>query len=203
MDAEQFSQAIVEIVALPAHERHAQLANLHSQFFTAYLAALRAISTRQAGEKLTTAGDERTLGQVVGHILAWDRFSIQAAGDILAGVEQPRTVVNVDGFVDTDGQIRNFRDVDEFNAYFAEQHAGQDWVTIQMAAIDAAIALHALFTQDDLLTFERLDQTRPWRKELPNGTVIDDLRMGWVLWIMILEHYAVDHADELGIETLA
>jgi hypothetical protein len=203
MDAEQFSQAILEIVALPPHERHAQMANLHSQFFTAYLAALRAISTKQAGEPIATEGDERTLAQIVGHILAWDRFSIQAAGDILAGVEQPRTVLNVQGFVDTDGQIRNFQSVDEFNAYFAERHAALDWVTIQMAAIDAAIALHALFTQDDLLTFERLEQTKPWRKELPNGDKIEDLPMGWVLWLMVLEHYAVDHADELGLETLA
>lgn len=203
MDAETFSQSLIDTVALPPAERHEQMISLHARVYTAYLAALQGISTKQAGQPVDAGEDRRTLAQVVGHITAWDRFGIQAVGDMLSGVEHPRAVTSVKGFVDTDGKIIDFKDVDEFNAYHAQKQAGWDWVQIQMEAIDAATVLHSLFTLPDLLTFERLDRTSPWRYQLPNGATVEDTGMGWCLWMILLQHYAIDHAAELAIEIVS
>jgi hypothetical protein len=203
MDAEIFAKYVIDAMRLPPAERHEQMVSLHSQIYTAYLAALQAISTEQAGQPVNVGADHRTLGQVVGHITAWDRFGIQAVGDILAGVRHPRAVTGVEGFVDADGKLHNFKNVHEFNAYHARQQAGRKWVELQMEAIDAATALHALYTLPDLLTFQRLDHTDPWRCPLPSGAIIEDIGMGWCLWILLLRHYAVDHAVELQIEVVA
>lgn len=203
MDAETFSKYVSDAMALPPAERHEQMVSLHSQIYTAYLAALQAISSEQAGQPVNIGADQRTLAQVVGHIAAWDRFNIQAVGDILAGVRHPRAVTSVKGFVDTDGKLHNFKNMHEFNAYHAQQQAGRKWVDLQMEAIDAATILYSLFTLPDLITFRRLDQTNPWRCQLPNGATIENIGMGWCLWIVLLGHYAIDHAAELQIEVVS
>jgi hypothetical protein len=59
--------------------------------------------------------------------------------------------------------------------------------------------LHALFTQPHLLTAERLEQTQRHRKRLYSGAVLEEVAMGWSLWIIALEHEGVEHAPELGM----
>lgn len=66
--------------------------------------------------------DGRTLAQVVGHIAEWERFTILAVGEIIAGVHWPR-IMNLSGYVEPDGQVREFTSVDAFNDYQAIKHA--------------------------------------------------------------------------------
>jgi hypothetical protein len=200
MDYEKFTGSIAEIMSLPSPQRHQQLANFHTLAYTAYLAALQAISSEQATALVNIGKDTRTLAQVVGHIAAWDRFAIQSAGDLLAGIEHPRMIATVENFIERDGTLISFQNVDEFNAYHAQQQVGWDWVASQLEAIDAATVLHALFTQPNLLTFERLDRAKPQRRRLENGALIETSTMGWNLWLTALQHYAVEHAAELGLE---
>ncbi len=130
----------------------------------------------------------------------WDRFSLLGVSDILVGLDVPRTIVNTSGYITLDGQVLDFATVDDFNAYQAEQHLNRAWADLQALAIETATTLHALFTQPHLLTSERLERTRNYRYELPDGTFIEPLRMGWHLWILTIEHMAVDHVREFGID---
>lgn len=199
MEAAAFFAEVTAIMQEPPEARHAAFAKLHTAALDAYLAALRRISPEQA-KRQREAGSTRNLIQVVGHIAAWDRFGILAASDILAGLAHPRTVTTVAGYVETDGQLHDFASVDEFNAYQAARHADWEWEPMADWAAEMATTLHALFTQPHLITAARLEQTLPHRKPLHNhGPVIEHTTMGWTLWLLILEHLAVEHAADLDI----
>ncbi|MGH2522673.1 MAG: hypothetical protein ACRDH2_09250, partial [Anaerolineales bacterium] len=129
-----------------------------------------------------------------------DRFMTLSAGDILAGLEHPRMITSVEGYVEPDGQALHFDSIDAFNTYQADKHAAWDWARIQAMAIDAATTLHVLFTHPQLLSAGRLEKTRRYRKRLTNGVVLNDIAMGWNLWLTVLDHAAVEHAAELGMD---
>ena len=119
MKAEDFYRRIIEIAAQPPHEWHALLASLHADVVARYLDALRAISPQGAAR---TSPDSRAVAQVVGRIAEWERFTILATGEMIAGVEWPRLMA-LSGYVEPDGRTRDFTSVDAFNAYQAARHA--------------------------------------------------------------------------------
>jgi hypothetical protein len=202
MNADEFYQRIREHLHRPPLERHAALAQLHTEIVTEYLMAVRGISDEDAVRPVQLGGEIRNLAQVVGHITEWERFAILGAGDILADLHQPRMVRNLDGYVEPDGRGIPFASIDEFNAYQAAKHADCTWPQIQEMALATAATLHILFTHPHLLSAERLERTLPFRKRLHDGTKIENVTMGWVLWTIVLEHEAVEHAAELGMNKL-
>lgn len=199
MTPNDFYARILDYMALPPGQRHERMALLHTRATDEYIAVLRRITPEQAAEPVTVEGDPRTLAQVVGHLTEWERFGILAAGDVLAGVKRPRTVTSVEGFVETDGSVLNFESVDAFNQYQAQKYAAHAWPPLQAMAIQTARTLHTLFTHPQLLTATRLEQTEPHQMRLATGETIDDVPMGWTLWLINIEHAAVDHAVELGM----
>jgi len=199
MDANVFYPQIVDLMALPPTERHMRFSQLHTTIVQAYLSALRAITVEKAAQKVVLGSETRTLTQVVGHIMEWERFMLLAAGDVLAGVRQPRMVTSLAGYIEPDGALPTFAGIDAFNAYQAEKHANWPWEKVRAMALDTAPTLHALFTQPHLLTAERLEQTQRHRKRLYSGAVLEEVAMGWSLWIIALEHEGVEHAPELGM----
>lgn len=198
MKTETFYQRIMEDTTRSPKERHQYFSALHAEVVTDYLAAVRKITPDKAS-RMVAGGDRRTIAQVVGHIAAWEQFVILACGDILAGIQHPRMVTNVDGYITTSGQTMNFAGIDAFNAYHADLHAEWPWEQVQRLAIDSATTLHTLFSHPGLLSADRLEQTKPFRKYLQNGFVIDSIAMGWHVWIVTLEHEAVEHAMDLEI----
>lgn len=198
MKADEFYGRVAEYVLLPPTERHAQMAQLHTEVVEAYIHALQRITAEDAARPVSIGTDPRTLGQVIAHIMEWERFGILGAGDMLAGVQHPRTVTTVKGFVETDGRVLDFAGTDDFNRYQAEKYSSYSWPQLQRMAIDAAQTFHTLFTAPHLLTAERLEQTLPHSKRLPNGTVVHST-MGWCFWIIYLDHEAAEHAVELGL----
>jgi hypothetical protein len=199
MKADEFYQRIKEHLHQPPLERHAALAQLHTEIVTGYLLAIRGITHEDAERPVQMGTERRNLAQVVGHISEWERFAILGAGDILAGLRHPRMVTNLDGYVEPDGNLVSFATIDEFNAYQAAKHAGCTWPQIQEMALETAATLHVLFTHPHLLSAERLEYTHPFRKRLKDGSKIENIGLGWVLWTIILEHEAVEHAAELGM----
>ena len=59
--------------------------------------------------------------------------------------------------------------------------------------------LHRLFADPDLLPTERLEQTGRWdHYRLPTGVTLR-VPCGWFLWMIAIEHEAVEHADDLAL----
>ena len=194
MKAEVFYQKIVAIAAQSPAERCLSLVGLHTDVITPYLNAVRTM-TAQTAARVST--DSRTLGQVVGHIAEWERFTILAVGEIITGLRWPQ-IMNLSGYVEPDGQVREFTSVDAFNDYQANKHAEWSWMQIQELAIQTAAALQVLFAHPSLVSWERLEQTQAHCWRLPNEMSVT-VSCGWYLWMVTLEHEAVEHAVDLGI----
>jgi hypothetical protein len=56
-----------------------------------------------------------------------------------------------------------------------------------------------LFAHPQLLTAARLEATASVWKRLQNGTRIEPIMMGWSLWLTMLEHLAIEHADLVDV----
>jgi hypothetical protein len=194
MKAEIFCQNIVAIAAQPPAERRISLVGLHTEVVTPYLNAVRAMTAQDAGR---VSSDNRTLGQVVGHIAEWERFSILAVGEIITGVRWPQ-IMNLSGYVESDGHVCEFSSVDAFNDYQATKHAAWSWEQIQNLAIQSAAILQILFALPSLVSWECLEHTKAYRWQLPNEMSVM-VSCGWYLWMVTLEHEAVEHALDLDI----
>jgi hypothetical protein len=192
MKTDAFYQRIVKIAAQPVYDRYGLLANFHTEIVMRYLDTVQAITKQDAME---VGIDGRTVGQIVGHIAEWERFTISAAAEMMVGVEWPR-IMDLAGYMEPDGQLRDFSSVDEFNAYQAAKHATWSWQSIQEQAVYTATALHTLFTQPTLLSPDRLEQTKSYQWRLPNGLKLT-VPVGWYLWMISLEHEAIAHNDDL------
>lgn len=191
---------IAEIVTLPPEARHREFATLHGKVVDAYVEAVRRITADDAQRLIDDSGDPRTVAQIVGHIAEWDRMSMFSAMDILLGMKNPRGIVDTTGYEEPDGTRMDFEGVDAFNAYQAEKHATWAWDDIQTLALDTATTLYGLFTHPNLLHAERLENTPRRLLSLENGMTIPDVALGWHLWILVIEHMAVDHVAALGIK---
>jgi hypothetical protein len=196
MKAEQFYQRIVKIAARSPYDRYALLAEFHTELVSRYLSAVRSMTARDA---LQLGADGRTIGQVVGHIAEWERFTILATGEMIAGIQWPQ-IMDLTGYKEPDGQVYNFAGEDEFNAHQAAKHAKYPWEEIRDLALHTATALHTLFTQPALLSPDTLEQTRKYTWYLPNGLKLT-IPVGWYLWMISIEHEAVDHAVDFGWDT--
>ena len=194
MKTEVFYQKIVAIAAQSPAKRRISLVGLHAEVVTPYLNAIRAMPAQDAGR---ISSDNRTLGQVVGHIAEWERFTILAVGEIIMGVRWPQ-IMNLSGYVEPDGQVCEFSSVDAFNDYQATKHAAWSWEQIQNLAIQTAAILSILFAHASLVSWERLEQTKAYRWPLPNEMSVM-VSCGWYLWMVTLEHEAVEHALDLDI----
>lgn len=194
MKAEVFYQKIVAIAALSPVERRISLVGLHTEVVTPYLNAVRAMTAQDAAR---VCSDGRTFGQVVGHIAEWERFTILAVGEIIACVRWPQ-IMSLSGYVEPDGRICKFTNVDAFNDYQATKHAMWSWEQIQDLAVQTAAILQILFAHPSLVSWERLEQTKTYRWQLPNEMSVM-VSCGWYLWMVALEHEAVEHAVDLGI----
>ena len=195
MKADIFYQRIVEIAGQSPNKRYAPLTDLHTDILSRYLNAIRTMTSKDAAR---VSMDGRTLGQVVGHIAEWERFTILAAGEMMAGVGWPQ-IMSISGYIEPDGRTLNFTNGDDFNAYQATKHATWPWQRIQELAIRTATTLHVLFAQPTLLSPQCLEQTRVYEWYLPNGVKLA-VPVGWYLWMVTLEQEAVDHADDLGLD---
>ena len=195
MNADTFYQRLVKIAAQPAYSRYEVLAEFHTEVVMRYLNTIQIISERRARR---TSSDGRTVAQVIGHIAEWERFIILAAGEIMVGVKRPR-IMDLSGYLDQDGRGMDFSSVDNFNTYQMAKHAKWPWPRIQDMAIYTATALHTLFTQPTILSPDMLEKTHGYDWRLPNGIKLT-LPIGWYLWMITLEHEAVNHALDLGWE---
>jgi hypothetical protein len=192
MQAETFYRRYGALLDLQPVERHAALLALHAETLAEYTAWVQAITPAAAA---SASSDGRPIGLVVGHIAAWDRYLIQACGEVLSGAEWP-SFMDLQGYLDEDGRRRDFESIDAFNAHQAGLQRGLTWDTLRSAALDRAASAAALFAGPGLLTAERLERTRPTEWRL-HGDRRVRASVGWEIWMIIMEHESVEHAADL------
>jgi hypothetical protein len=192
---DSFYRSMVFAAALAPKARREHLLEVHQEVLGDYLAGLERIPSERAAMRVP--GDGRTVAQVIGHILEWDRALLIAFGEILAGVRWPR-IMAANLSIDPDGEQREFQSTDSFNSFYASRHVSEPWAHIRARAMDGAQVLYAAFAAPGLLTAERLESTRTFSGFcLPTGETLD-MPCGWYLWMTALEHEGVDHIDVLG-----
>ncbi len=194
MQAEAFYQQIATIAAQPPSERQQGLTVLHHNVLARYLDTVESISERGA---CRVSSDGRTIAQIIGHIAEWERWTILAAGEMIAGVRWPQ-IMRLCGYVEPDGTARDFGSVDAFNAYQAERQSGWPWKRIRNLAIRTASTLHTIFVQPAMLSPEWLQQTGLYHWRLPHELTLT-IPAGWYLWMVSLEHEAIEHAADLEL----
>lgn len=195
MKPESFYAKVLAISNQPADRRVKGMNYLHLECMTAYLKAIQTIDDKRAAE---ISADGRTITQIVGHIAEWDRYTTLAIGEITAGILEPQ-IMHLKGFIEPDGKIISFKNVDDFNAYQDKKYQNAKWSDVQALANRMAVALQGIFSQPAILPYDLLENTSPYRWRLAGGSLIS-LPVAWYLWIVTLEHEVVEHAIELMIE---
>jgi hypothetical protein len=195
MDVDTFYPLLKVISEQAPDQRHRLLGELHTSVVTRYLETLEGI-TAEGAQRIVPDG--RTVTQVVGHIAEWERYVILSAGEVLAGVEWPGLVAHT-RYVEPDGTMLDLHTNHAFNAHQAEKYTALPWQTVQSLAIDTATTCHRLFAQSGLLTAERFERTRSWdHYDLPIGVTLK-MPCGWFLWMITIEHEAVEHVNDLAL----
>ncbi len=195
MKPDTFYAKVLAISNQPAERRVKGMNHLHLECMDAYLAAIQKIDAEKAARIGT---DGRTILQIVAHIAEWDRYTALAMGEITAGVKEPQ-IMHMKGFIEPDGSILSFKNVNEFNAYQAKKYEQANWEDVKTLAIRMAYALQGIFSQPAILPYELLENTSPYRWKLAGGSLIS-LPVAWYLWIVTLEHLAVEHIVDLFSE---
>ncbi len=195
MKPEQFYPKIFALSNMPANIRVKGMNRIHSDYLAAYLSAIYAIDSEKASQ---ICPDGRTIAQIVAHIAEWERYIIQSMGDIISGVRKP-FVLTLKGYRDIDGTRVDFDTIDEFNDFQAQKYQNTPWSEIKPLAIHTASALQGIFSQPVVLPFDLMEKTEPYNWHVPGGSLVS-IPVAWYLWIVVLEHEVVDHAQELGLD---
>lgn len=192
MKAENFYTRVQQALLGEPGKRHLNFSTLHAETLVEYTGAVKAIDAAKAAQP---SSDGRSLHQVVGHIMEWDRYMIQAIGEMLSGIPEPQ-MWSLKGFHLVDNSTLDFKSIDDFNAYHAGQQSSLSWEILQSQALDCARVLYTLFTTPGLMDTARLDATGPSTFSLPGGIQIQST-LGWQLWMVVIEHEGVEHAVDL------
>lgn len=195
MNSEDFYQQLAAVAELAPVERRRSLLDLHKRVYHEYVDTLGQITVRGASRKVP---DGRSVAQVVGHIIEWDRATMISLGEVLSGVVWPR-LMSRSLNIDLDGTVREFESTDDFNAHYARTYENLDWDLIKTNAEEVATNFLHFAEEPSLLTSDRLEQTRRFdHYKLPTGVTLS-LPCGWYLWMITIEHEGVEHKDDLRI----
>lgn len=185
---------LIDIASKPSVERYSALHDLHKVIADEYIEAVLTMSPFQAAE---SSSDGRSRALVVGHILAWEEWQVQVFSDPGRQERVEKQLQLQDYFDPEECELRDFSSVDDFNHYQAQKYATWDWGSIQAKAISTARRLQSYFPKNpDREWIEFLDGTplENW-KITPDKTI--SIPGGWYLWMVTLEHEAVEHRGDL------
>lgn len=181
-------------INLNTKERYQSLVQLHQATLDFYLPTIQAITSETA---TSPSSDGRPISLVVAHIMAWEEWQAQIFGDPNKK-ERLQKQMKLQGYYDTgSGTTVGFKNVDDFNGYSAKRYADKPWNKIQQKAIESALQLQSFFPptpKPDWIDF--LEKTPEYNWKITPGTVLS-VPSGWYLWMVSLEHEAVEHRKDL------
>jgi hypothetical protein len=186
---------LIDIAKIPnVNKRYQSLVQLHQATLDFYLPAVQAITSETAA---SPSSDGRPVSLVVAHIMAWEEWQTQIFGD-QNKEERLQKQMKLQGYHDTDsGTTVGFNNVDDFNGYSAKRYADKPWKKIQQKAVKTALQLQSFFPPNpkpDWIDF--LESTPEHNWKITPGTVLS-VPSGWYLWMVSLEHEAVEHRKDL------
>lgn len=177
------------------NKRYAHLVQLHRETLDFYLPAIQALTEEDASRQ---SSDGRSVSCVVAHIMAWEDWQVQVFTDSNKD-ERLRQQMKLKNYFDSEaGKFVDFKDVDDFNAYQAVKYSRWSWADIQQKAVDTALELQSMFPPNpspEWIDFLESTPIHVW-KVLPNRTLT--VPAGWYLWMVSLEHEAVEHRKDLS-----
>lgn len=192
---EQWYERLIGITNLnDSKKRYGELTRLHAETVDFYVPTIRAIDDSIASQ---ISSDGRPKSLVVAHIMGWEEWQIQAFTDPNRLHRLTRQMGLQDYFDDETRKTVSFKGVDDFNKYQANKYAQKSWNKIQEKAISTALTLQGLFPptpSEEWLSF--LENTPPkiWRM---TPTITVTVPGGIYLWMVSLEHEAVEHRKDL------
>lgn len=193
MKPEYFYPAVQAALKEDPASRRCAFSTLHAKVLAEYTGAVQALDAASAAR---VSSDGRTLKQVVGHIMEWDRYMIQAVGEMLSGIADPQ-MMSLRGYHELDNSTQDFDSIDDFNARQAKKQPSLAWDEIQTGAVEYARVLYTLFSTDGLMDPLRLEKTKASMIAFPDGSKIPST-VGWQLWMVVIEHEGIEHAADLG-----
>lgn len=183
---------LIEALHLGAADRYAVLRDLHRRVFISFFRAVQRITPEQAE---SVSSDGRSVKQVVGHIMEWDRYIILGLGELLSGAKTPQ-IFKKRGFLSLTGTESGYASIDGFNANRANEQQTVDWKVIQERALRSAEVLYFLFTNPMLVNAAILEDCDPISISVGESQRLE-LTTGWLLWKIVLEHEGYEHAADL------
>lgn len=186
---------LIDIAKIPnTKERYQSLVQLHKATLDFYLPTIQAITSEAAA---SPSSDGRPMSIVVAHIMAWEEWQTQVFGD-QNREERLQKQMKLQEYYDTNSRMTvDFKNVDDFNDYSAKKYADKPWNRIQQKAVEAAFQLQSFFPptpEPDWVDF--LERTPEHNWKITPGTVLS-VPSGWYLWMVSLEHEAVEHRKDL------
>lgn len=192
---DQWYDRLVGITNLDdSRKRYEELIRLHAETVNFYVSTIKMIDDQVAAQ---ISSDGRPKSLVVAHIMGWEEWQIQAYTDS----DRLRRLTSQMGLRDYfDIEIRrmmSFLGVDDFNKYQADKYAQIPWAEIQQKAISTALALQELFPptpSEEWLDFLENTPVKVWHV---TPTITITVPGGLYLWMVSLEHEAVEHRKDL------
>lgn len=191
MDERSFITEVRRIFSLAPQPRRQAMITFHQEVCETYCKAVGAIDEARAE---SWSSDGRLIKQVVGHIMEWERFTLMCYGQLLSGVKS-RKILWKNGYTDHTGEPYNFGSIEAFNKFQAERQAELPWTQIQGEALRLSHILQSLLSST-VITAQLLEDTETISPELYDGQRLI-IPSGWFLWYIILDHEAVEHAEDL------
>lgn len=185
---------LIEMAKKPdIRQRYDSLVQLHQQTLDFYIPTIRTITPETAAS--SRGGRPRSL--VVAHIMGWEEWQVQIFSDPNRD-ERLRKQMKLQEYYDVEAvKMVDFKNIDDFNAYNAQRYAGKPWEEVQKKAIDTALQLQSFFPPTpDQSWIDFLENTPEHNWKIIPGTTLT-IPSGWYLWMVSLEHEAVEHREDL------
>ena len=192
---EQWYDRLVGIANLNDPEkRYRELTRLHEETIGFYVSTIKAMDIQTAAQ---TSSDGRPKSLVVAHIMGWEEWQIQVFTDPNRLHRLTRQMALHDYFDNETGKMISFKGVDDFNKHQADKYAQKPWGEIQQKAISTALTLQDIFPPNPSEEWVNFLENTPSKVWHLTSTKTITVPGGLYLWMVSLEHEAVEHRKDL------
>ena len=192
-------QSLALIAREAPAQRYKGLVNLHRITLKDYVGALNQMTEDQA-EAPGVDGRKRKI--VIAHTMGWEEWQTQVFADPQKG-ERLKKQLHMEGYQDPEtGNRIDFSSVGAFNAHQEELYRDWSWNDIREKALATANRLHSFFPDDPTGEWLQFLDSEPIKEWHVTKDITLTVPGAWYLWMVSLEHEAVEHRKDLMIDSV-